>query len=202
MKRVLYHFTQAILLAYLAFVILLFVSSADWTKTLLNTLGDLWALTFLFALLGLEVLISHVPSKRDTLHFFREQAKNLMSISDIPLQRGDTLLFVGTQQEPKYGFDLPLTLDGAYLFATNGLLERLTKEHLEQYLQLYRSVVAQELTQQDQVQLTIVQKRWLCVKVRSFVYGRVTVYSPPTARPVKTFFAPYLHGKITGGWYY
>ena len=197
-----YRLAQAILFAYLAFVIFLFVSSADWKKALRNARGELWAPTFLLALLCLNALISCVPSKRDTLHFFREQAKALTAISGIPVQRGDTLLFVGTRQEAKCGFEPPIALDGAYLFATKGLLNRLTKEQLEQYLQLYRSVVAQELTQQDQVQLTIARKRWLCVKVRSFVYGRVTVYSPPTARPVKTFFAPYLHGKITDGWYY
>lgn len=69
-------------------------------------------------------------------------------------------------------------------------------------MQLYRSVSAQELTQQEQVQLTIMRKRWLCVKVRSFIYGRVTVYSPPTDRSAKALCAPYLRGKITDGWYY
>lgn len=202
MKRFVYRLAQVILFAYLAFVIFLFVSSADWTKALRNAQGELWTPTFLLALLCLNALISRVPSKRDTLHFIKEQAKALTAISGIPLQRGDTLLFVGTRQEAKYGFEPPIALDGAYLFAAKGLLNRLTKEQLEQYLQLYRSAAAQELTQQEQVQLTVMQKRWLCVKVRSFVYGRVTVYSPPADRSAKALFAPYLRGKITDGWYY
>ena len=201
MKRCLYNFVKAVLLMYFVCLVCLFLSPADWANHLLLTLGKFGPFASLLPLLCFDALFFRVTSKRDAFHFVKEQTENLKRIGNIPFQKGDKLLFMSSPQESKYGFDGPIKLEDTYLFATEGLLRRITKEHLEQYLQLYRSIVAQEPNQQSKVQLSICQKTWLHIKICSYIYGRVTVYFSPTGYADR-LTAPFLHGKVMNDWYF
>ena len=98
MKRCLYNFVKAVLLMYFVFLVYLFLSPADWANHLLLTLGKFGPFASLLPLLCFDALFFRVTSKRDAFHFVKEQTENLKRIGNIPLQKGDKLLFMSSPQ--------------------------------------------------------------------------------------------------------
>lgn len=203
MKRYVHNVCYYTLIGYLVFLFYLTISTSAWAEKLFASIMNCSGALVLLPLLCFGLLDHCIPSKRDGLHFAKEQADTLQQIDCKLFQKGEELLFVEYACEPKAELVGPIQVSGGYLFATPKLWERLTPEQLEPFVQLFVSINACSFTQKTRNSIRFrMGRRWLRLRIKTSAYRRAVLYFAPDSRKINKFSAPYWYGKLLDNWYH